>query len=716
MEDINKIVNIILYSCLGLISIFVISFIINLYQLSKQDTGSERVKKSITYYLLMIFKIPLTILKPLKLLFYYIWPFDGKIFKNDPSEADKRMIGCAWEPKNRLKTIIVTLTIFMISITSSIIFNSTTTETTTETTTGTTTETTTTNFFNSTNIYEKIIGFVSLGFTAILVIKAIILYYRKIPKIPGVNNTFSGNQDTTNNSTNKEKYEKDTKWLLNTSMSYLKLITTALVLLGGLAVGCYFILLSEDASKIATYFLLGFSFLLLLLFIYSYIKDLNIINKLLNNKVFQFIYYGIFLIPCLILEFIDIVYKELKYTPNTAWLLLVIELFFIIFYIIGPIITKSFYLNVHKKKDNNLINDEIKALEKENIVLRNDIDIIKNHRFQDVTDPPQKSDAIPDDQLGEKKRFKYTLQFWNKVLTESWYASENIEELETELENLKGDENKQTSYIFNNNDVDDNFMEDAIYNRKDKEIEYIQHYGQKIRDKEQEIEDNNIKIKQLRRKITNNDGLPKTTVIINKPVPLNEKHIKCGEKWHFTIRNKKFVGYDDNGKEIYQVVDEEEGGYNYNFAISKWLFIHSQAPNYYIGDSKKKIIGFRHMDNDEDSKDDNYIKVSYNTNNGNIEINTKEKNIILKNIPHQKWINLVINYNSGILDVFLDGKLVGTGRTNTLKLSKKAYLSVGEKQGVRGGLCNLVYFADSLTKQQIVNNYEMYKNKSPPNI
>ena len=203
---------------------------------------------------------------------------------------------------------------------------------------------------------------------------------------------------------------------------------------------------------------------------------------------------------------------------------------------------------------------------------------------------------------------------------------------------------------------------------------------------------------------------------------MNEKHIKCGEKWKVTIRNKKFVGYDDNGKEIYQVVNEKEGGYNYNFALSKWLFIHSQAPNYYVGNSKKKIIGFRHMDNNSNDSNDDNIKVSYNTDDGTIEINTKKDDnqksdtIIIKNIPHQKWINLVINYNSGILDIFLDGKLVGTGRAKTLNLSRTAGLSVGEKHGVRGGLCNFVYFADSLTKQQIVNNYEMYKNKSPPNI
>jgi hypothetical protein len=156
--------------------------------------------------------------------------------------------------------------------------------------------------------------------------------------------------------------------------------------------------------------------------------------------------------------------------------------------------------------------------------------------------------------------------------------------------------------------------------------------------------------------------------------------------------------------------------------LSKWLFIHSQAPNYYVGDSKKKIIAFRHMDNNSNDSNDDNIKVSYDTENGNIEINTKKDDnqksdtIIIKNIPHQKWINLVINYNSGILDIFLDGKLVGTGRAKTLNLSRTAGLSVGEKHGVRGGLCNFVYFADSLTKQQIINNYEMYKNKSPPNI
>ena len=65
--------------------------------------------------------------------------------------------------------------------------------------------------------------------------------------------------DNNTNATDKEKYEHDTKWLFNTSMSYLKITVASLVLLGGLSVGIFFISKSDEVSKIANYILLGIS-------------------------------------------------------------------------------------------------------------------------------------------------------------------------------------------------------------------------------------------------------------------------------------------------------------------------------------------------------------------------------------------------------------------------------------------------------------------------
>ena len=203
-----------------------------------------------------------------------------------------------------------------------------------------------------------------------------------------------------------------------------------------LSASFYFLSQSNDISKIANYILLGFSVLLLLLFIYSYIKDLQIIKILLNNKVFQFIYYGIFLIPCLILEFIDVVYKEIKFTPNTAWYLIAIEMFFIIFYIIGPIISKSLYLNVHKNKDHNLINDQIKGIEKHNIVLSKEIEAIKNNRLELVDKAENKFKVIKENEIkNNKEKFKYNALFWNHVQKNMLYNTDKTQELKDLLEN-----------------------------------------------------------------------------------------------------------------------------------------------------------------------------------------------------------------------------------------------------------------------------------------
>jgi hypothetical protein len=74
---------------------------------------------------------------------------------------------------------------------------------------------------------------------------------------------------------------------------------------------------------------------------------------------------------------------------------------------------------------------------------------------------------------------------------------------------------------------------------------------------------------------------------------------------------------------------------------------------------------------------------------------------------------MIINYNGGTLDIFLNGELVKSlpGIVPYYKLDN---LTIGETNGVNGGICNVVYFNKTLTSTNIYYLYNMVKNFSPP--
>ena len=39
---------------------------------------------------------------------------------------------------------------------------------------------------------------------------------------------------------------------------------------------------------------------------------------------------------------------------------------------------------------------------------------------------------------------------------------------------------------------------------------------------------------------------------------------------------------------------------------------------------------------------------------------------------------------------------------------------VGERGGVAGGICNVVYYPSSMSKERVLMNYKLFKNKNPP--
>lgn len=162
---------------------------------------------------------------------------------------------------------------------------------------------------------------------------------------------------------------------------------------------------------------------------------------------------------------------------------------------------------------------------------------------------------------------------------------------------------------------------------------------------------------------------------------------------------------------------------NYQYSISFWLFIDANAPNtsptysqytsllnyggkpnvLYKADTNTLMITMDQKDLDKKSKnkllefDDNGNRIVY----------------INKNLLLQKWNNIIINFNGGTLDIFLNGELVKSS-IEVIPYMKLDALTVGSDGGVNGGICNVVYFKKSLTITNIYNIYNNMKNKNPP--
>jgi hypothetical protein len=83
------------------------------------------------------------------------------------------------------------------------------------------------------------------------------------------------------------------------------------------------------------------------------------------------------------------------------------------------------------------------------------------------------------------------------------------------------------------------------------------------------------------------------------------------------------------------------------------------------------------------------------------------------NMLLQKWNNLIINYNGGTLDIFLNGELVKSS-IEVVPYYTFENLTIGENNGIKGGICNVVYFRRALTSQNIYYIYNTVKDITPP--
>ena len=173
----------------------------------------------------------------------------------------------------------------------------------------------------------------------------------------------------------------------------------------------------------------------------------------------------------------------------------------------------------------------------------------------------------------------------------------------------------------------------------------------------------------------------------------------------------------------YEDLNGGSNDFNYQYAISCWVFMDASPPNTSIRYNKYiSLLNFGNKPN-----------ILYNAKAHKLMITMKQKDLrnitknklidfdeegnrivyVNDNFLLQKWNNIIINYNGGTLDIFLNGELVKSS-IECVPYITLDNLTIGENEGLNGGMCNVVYFKQALTSNNIYYIYNTLKDKTPP--
>ena len=180
---------------------------------------------------------------------------------------------------------------------------------------------------------------------------------------------------------------------------------------------------------------------------------------------------------------------------------------------------------------------------------------------------------------------------------------------------------------------------------------------------------------------------------------------------------KKVIGNSDQLKiKDDSVFDIKQPTFRKEYSLSMWVYLNTQSPSFMAysretpifdyGNGKPKVVYFN---NTSDPKHKDKIIVYFTD-------STARPSSHEFSITHQSWHNIVFNYTSDHVDLFVDGTLE---KTYDFEDNHPTYLvtdniTVGSTDGLDGAICNVTYYNNVQTKSQIVNTYNLLMNKNPP--
>jgi len=168
-----------------------------------------------------------------------------------------------------------------------------------------------------------------------------------------------------------------------------------------------------------------------------------------------------------------------------------------------------------------------------------------------------------------------------------------------------------------------------------------------------------------------------------------------------------------------QYTDTDQKRFRYKYALSGWFYINPQPPNTRSAYSKyTNIIKYGDKVKVEFNGKLSSLRISGAIASTKNDANVKNENVVIyetTNIIYQKWNNIVVNYDDGFIDVFLNGDLVGS-ISGVAPYMTFDNVIVGEQKGIQGAICNVIYYDKPLLKSDINLNYKTLREKKVPYI
>ena len=184
-------------------------------------------------------------------------------------------------------------------------------------------------------------------------------------------------------------------------------------------------------------------------------------------------------------------------------------------------------------------------------------------------------------------------------------------------------------------------------------------------------------------------------VLLNKPIYLNNQRM--------------LISYEELTSDQDKDENKDEDTVDYNYGLSSWIYIDNYGSNYnYNSDQFIDILNY----GDKPA-------IQYNNKLNTLRIISKQgvdhEEVIYEtdDFALQRWNHFVINYDNGNIDVFINNKLVGT-KQGVLPYMKYDNIISGEIKGIPGGICNVKYYYNPMTKLAIDLEYSTLKDKTPP--